>query len=203
MNRPAFITALKNSLRDDLNVGLLNDDAYDQFVSDGVRAYSRFKPMRERASVALVADQAEYDSLPADLVEFVESEWGASRREYAASTHPLPWEDAHVERDLPRFRVKAGKIYLDPAPDSADIASYGATYDYWYDAAHTVDADSTTIPTFDDPVALLFMRWAAYAELEGRPDQAESFTARYRMLAGQVWDKALKMIEPLPAIVRG
>lgn len=174
---------------------------WGSYVDSGVRFFSNYRPRKRRDTLALVADQAGY-TRPDDFLSLIEVEWGASRRRYSTSTHPAPWSADFATVDLPRFREMDDKIYLDPAPTSTQIGSYGTEYAYWYKGAHEVTDEATTIPAYDDPIVKLFAKWCAYRDLAVQPGQPEEFVVRYRKMAEQVWERIEALLKPAPAIVR-
>ena len=192
----------------DPNNELLSAGAYAQFVADGARFYSRVRPRKRRAFFTLVADQAEYDELPDDFMELLEVEWGSSARQLGVVA-PQPWDDDYSPPvPLPLFRISDEKIYLDPAPTVAQLAAFGATFAYWYSAAHTLTEETEeteevcTIPEFDASIVMLFAQWSMAIALAKRSDQAEDFVVRYRKTCEQLESRIEKLTSVTPAIIR-
>jgi len=202
MNRTEMIAAVVAALKDP-TYELLAEARYGALVDAGVRYYSDHRPRVQRDTFALTADKADYAAAPTGFLNLVKSEWGKSRRRYTPDLHPKPWDDLYIEDPLPQFAIVNDVVYLDPAPTAAQIAAHGATYAYVYNAAHVVDADSSTIPVHDDPLVLLFAEREAWKELATRPDESELFVVRYRKMSEIADARLREMLAPRAAIMRG
>lgn len=202
MKRADYITDIKAELGDSENK-MYNDTQYGNFVDEAVLLYSIMRPLKTRASFELVAAQGAYDERPDGFMTWVESEWGASRRQYSPSLHPQPWAPDHIERRLPRFRLDGTGFYLDQPPTADQISSYGTTYNYWYKAAHFLNDDAddfTSIPNHDEAILKLYIRWLAYMGLATRSDQAEDFVVRYRKMADQIFERLKILLKAAPVV---
>lgn len=115
------------------------------------------------ATLQLVAGQSEY-AAPADLVMPTMSSWGVSER--AASR---PWRNTWPGR-LPRLTALgdpgAMKLLLTPAPTAQQIQLLGASYPFYYLAAHHLDADATKTTVREVDRGLLLLRAQAEAMKE-------------------------------------
>lgn len=154
---------------------IFSDDSKDlrRHLALAAREVARHKrPRTLTATVTLVADQAEYEGVPEDLLLPKISQWG--------HVNVKPWL---VPREpLPVIRVLDGttrKLVLAPPPSSAQIAAFGATFTYYYLAAHTLDesANTTTIAAEDRDLVILRAQAEAMRELALR-DAAKPVTLR-------------------------
>jgi hypothetical protein len=201
MNLTEFLAAAPKAIRIDATDVVFTVDDYTLFLNRAIHRYSDAKPLRVRASLTLVADQAAYDR-PDGLIAFRESEWGVSNRRYGPTVRPPPWmvsvypanlapnmpvssqialgNITAPSYELPAFRLAGTQIYIDPAPTTEQIGSYGVAYNYWYDGHHVVDANGSTIPTHDDELILKMAQYEACCSLAGRADQSDLFMKRYR-----------------------
>lgn len=123
----------------------------------------RVRPRTLLGSITLTADQPNY-AAPADLVRPKQGLWGLQERH-----RYRPW-DAQWPGRLPRMIVveNAGtrELWLDPAPSAVQIAALGATYQFYYYAAHQVAEDEAQTTVRPADRELLLIRACAQAALE-------------------------------------
>lgn len=122
------------------------DADYTRHLTKAAEDFSRVKPLTRRSSLTLVADQAEYGSLPADFHGFRAMLWGSEPYK-----NPQPWDVGYVR--LPLVAVTGAgttlKLMLDPAPTAAQLASLGSEFRYTYYVRRTIGAaaaDTTILP---------------------------------------------------------
>lgn len=174
-----LLDSYQHSLHD--AAGVFRDDCSDflRHLRVALREVALHKrPRTLTASVTLVADQVEYEDVPEDLLLPKLSQWG--------HVNVKPWL---MPRDpLPVIRVLDGttrKLILAPPPTAAQIAAFGATFTYYYVAAHTLDADAntTTLSERDQDLVILRAQAEAMRELAMR-DAAKPVTLRAGSASG-------------------
>lgn len=161
MTRDSLVTDLKAILMDAAGKFTAAADAdFIRHLDMAALDMGRVRPLTRVGSVTLVAGQSDY-AAPADLVQVKLPLWGLYER-----NSRKPWE-RHWPGPLPKLSVvdDAGTrtLWLSPAPTAAQIADLGATYRFYYFAAHivAVAAADTTVQPGDRH--LLLMRAAAHA----------------------------------------
>lgn len=113
------------------------------------------RPRTVAASLQLVAGQPQYPA-PANLVQVKASPWGV------AQTQSAPW--CAPRTPLPILRVLrdetgAALVCLQPAPTVEQLAAFGATFPFYYTAAHDLaDAPDEASSVTDDELDLLLLR---------------------------------------------
>lgn len=140
------------------------DGDFIRHVEIGVRNYGARWPLYASGSVTLAADQRIYDA-PIDMLDLRDVLWGrAARRAYApweqGFPQRIPWGTVDRRGDTPR-------LVLDCAPTVMDIATWGATFEFDYNALPVLSAtasESTVFPAHKDRV-LLAAQIAAVSEL--------------------------------------
>ena len=165
MARASLVADLKASLQDAASVFTAASDA--DFVRHLDRAaldLGRRRPRTLLGEVTLVAEQAAY-AAPGDMLAFKVDTWGQ---------HGIqPWED-HYPGRLPQVRLvelAAAKVLaFSPAPTAAQIGILGASYGFYYLAAHAIGdaAADTTVADGDRGVLLLRAQAEACRELAMR-----------------------------------
>lgn len=157
-DQATLITTLKASIGKSADEFKGASDAdFKRHLAYAARDYSRRRPRTLVATLALEAGTSEYDP-PANLLQVKYSEWGRAERDQVAL-----W-DRTSTYDLPRLSYQADKIRLMPAPTTAQISAFGSAYQFFYFAAHVVDATTVTIPDGDE--LLLITRAQAEAAKE-------------------------------------
>lgn len=163
MSRESLLESLRGSLLDAAATFSASKEAdLNRHLDTAAWALGPYRPLVVRASLTLVAAQAEYTA-PADLDRLLAHEWdvGCTRQ---------PWERGFPGR-LPRPAVSgpAGSriIALVPAPSAAQISLLGITWPYRYRALHTIGAaaSATTIHAADRPLLLLRAQAEAMKEI--------------------------------------
>lgn len=142
----------QQSLVDDLKA-LLNDAAskftndpgdFQRHLAAGAVRLSRYAPRVVSGEITLEAGKSRYVA-PADMLLFRDHSWFAEER------HLPQWDPRYPGR-LPSVRqgFEAGDqaLYFTPAPTAGQIAAGGATFEFNYSQAMTVDdaAANTTVP---------------------------------------------------------
>ena len=121
---------------------------------------SRVRPRTLVGSITLIAEQPNY-AAPAGLLAVKMPLWGVTERRGRN-----PW-DRNWPGRLPTLTLTenagARELWLSPAPSAVQITDLGATYRFYYFAAHAIGAtaDDTTIQPGDRH--LLLIRAAAHA----------------------------------------
>lgn len=166
MSRAALIADLSESLHDAASIFTAADGGdFSRHLNSAAYDMSRVRPRTMLGSIDLVAGQEAYDA-PADLQIFKSALWGVSR------TH-RPW-DRNWTGSLPYVRLAfegiAPKMYLLPAPTAQQISVLGASYKFYYFAAHSISDDGaqTTISRGDRGLLLLRAQAEAMRELAVR-----------------------------------
>lgn len=144
-----------------------NDADLIRHLRIAAREISRHKRTRTLpAALDLVAGQPLYDA-PANLMEVKIGSWGVNEQ------HTAPWNQPRGP--LPSLRriedpvSGLAKIQLVPAPSSAQMDAYGASYPYYYLATHQVpDAGLSTITDRELDLLLLRAKVEAMRELSIR-----------------------------------
>jgi len=107
----------------------------------------------------LVADQADYTDVPADLVRINSPLWGTEKR-------INPWADNHPG-PLPRARVSrtasGQRITLTPAPTRHQIITLGSTYRFYYAASFWTGSTSDDLSLDGTDRGLILLRAQAEA----------------------------------------
>ena len=164
MSQEDLIADLKAALLSSSSVFTAADDAdYIRHLNVAAADLGRVRPRTLVGTITVVADQNEY-AAPVDLVDVKVPIWGKAERRTLQ-----PWDRAW-SGPLPRLTVIADgadrKLWLDPAPTSAQITQFGTSYKFFYFAAYSISesASSTTVPA--DDRHLLLLRAGAEAMLE-------------------------------------
>jgi len=151
-------------------------EAADAFKSDGVDDGSEFDAVLDAAaadlsrykartlvgSVTLVAEKSDYPA-PVDMIYAKQSLWGKQQRRTRAR-----W-GKNYPGVLPKLQlISDGLLMITPAPSSAQIASLGSEYKFFYAAFHRIGetAAETTVPESDRHLLILravveALRWLA------------------------------------------
>lgn len=164
-----LVADLKASLMDSANVfTAASDGDFKRHLDLAALDFGRFRPRTMKATLTLVADQAEYDA-PADFKLYKSSLWGMT-----PIKAPQPWEKGYPGK-LPYCEaLEIGgvrKLFLYPTPTAAQIAVLGSVYIYFYYAKHVIDAAaaaSTTIQLADRGLLLLRAQAEAMKEMTVR-----------------------------------
>lgn len=160
-----LITELRTQIRDNGTTKALTDTEVTQFITDGFRTYSKYRPRKRQITINVVAGQTTYQ-LPTDWIE----------RDYesfdAAVNPPLPISPMTalsmspftllsvtelIAKPMAAYEVETQydfypsdlQLIITPAPQMA----YALAFDYF--ACHTADLTSSTVPFFDEDNALL------------------------------------------------
>lgn len=160
-----LITELRTQIRDNGTTQALTNTEVTQFITDGLRTYSKYRPRKRPITINVIAGQSTYP-LPNDWIE----------RDYesfdAAINPPLPISPmtalsmspftllsvtqliakpmaAHEVETQYDFYPSDLQLIITPVPQMA----YALTFDYF--SLHTSDATSCTVPFFDIDNALL------------------------------------------------
>lgn len=171
MTRSNFIALLKASLHDAsrvLNAAL--DADFERITDNALRDFSRpyARPLVKKGSVTLVEDVTEY-APPADFIAMKNpAQWGMF-----ATRSGNPWEEGFQDKPAPlNFGVLQGDagLVLWPfyTPTSSAISTHGATCEFLYYAAHTLDSNGTTIKDADMDIFLTRAQAEAMTELMAR-----------------------------------
>lgn len=140
-----------------------DDDDFVRHLDAAALDMGRVRPRKLSDTVTLVAGQPNY-TVPETVLRIAGSSWGESELKQRN-----PWESSYCGR-LPRPDLAGDfdelDLWLDPAPTARQIELLGATYRYFYYAAHVIgeeDADTSLRP---EDRSLLLLRAAAEAMLE-------------------------------------
>lgn len=164
MSKADLVTDLKAALSDAANIFTAASDAdFKRHLDLAALDFARVRPRTLVGSVTLSADVQGYTA-PADCLRIKIPIWGQAEKRTLK-----PWDDAWPGRlPFPSLVEEDGerKVWLDPAPTSAQITALGSTYKFYYFAAHSIgdDAADTTIQAGDRH--LLLLRAGAEAMLE-------------------------------------
>lgn len=168
MSQDDLVADLKASLNDAAtSFKTAQDGDFKRHITVSALALGEKRPRTLFATLALVADQADY-AAPALFLSFKFHQWGTAPRKA-----PQPWETGYPGK-LPVVRpVETNadpvtrKLYLDPPPTSAQICALGSEFRYYYYGGHVVDAtaNKTTVPAGDRGLLLLRAQAEAMREL--------------------------------------
>lgn len=160
-----LIAEFRTQIRDNGTTQALTDSEVTQFITDGLRTYSKYRPRKRPTAINVVAGQTTYP-LPADWID----------RDYesfdAAVNPPLPISPMTalsmspftllsvtelIAKPMAAYEVETKydfypsdlQLIITPVPQMA----YTLAFDYF--ACHTADSTSSTVPFFDEDNALL------------------------------------------------
>lgn len=162
MSQADLVADLKSILNDSQDK-FTDPDDFQRHLDIAARDLARVRSRTLLGELDLVAEQSEY-AAPADMLQPKFPLWGTTERRSRQ-----PWESNWPGR-LPVLTLAEVDgvlvLYLNPAPSAAQIADLGATYKYWYFAAHSIGAlaADTTVRAVDRP--LLLIRAAAQSLTE-------------------------------------
>lgn len=165
MSEADLLADLKAALNDAAAVFTADNDAdFKRHLANAALDFGRVRRRTLVGTLTLVADQHNY-AAPDDMLGPKFPIWGVEDRRLSK-----PYDRDYPGR-LPRMQLvedaTAGReLHLDPAPTSAQIGRFGATYRYYYYAGHRIGASAaaTTIHALDRD--LLLLRAAAEAMRE-------------------------------------
>ncbi|MEW6647194.1 MAG: hypothetical protein AB1450_08355 [Pseudomonadota bacterium] len=164
MSKADLVADLKASLHDAADIFTAANDAdFERHIDVAALAMGSKRPRTLLGSVTLSADVMTYLA-PDDIVAPKFPIWGVNERNrYRQYERGYPGQ-------LPRLSLVGGELHLTPAPTAAQIAALGATYKFYYYAAHQVAADAaqTTIRAGDRGLLLLRAQAEAMRELAVR-----------------------------------
>jgi len=139
----------------------LSDAEVTQFITDGLRTYSKYRPRKRSTSIAVVSGQSTYP-LPADWVEREFESWERAINPppviepdrlmpftFIATTRLIATPMAYAMDVSYDFYPSDLELVITPAPQ----ASYALTFDYF--AYHTAEGPSCTVSYLDLDNALL------------------------------------------------
>ena len=162
MKRDDLVQSLKYQLNDAATVfNNADDDDFIRHLDNAALDMGRVRPRRLSATVSLVASQPNY-AVPATVLRVASSPWGTEKI-------GKPWETDYAG-PLPRPELAGDfdelELWLEPTPTARQIELLGATYRYYYYAAHEIGeaAADTTVRAEDR--ALLLLRATAEALCE-------------------------------------
>ncbi|MCL4440232.1 MAG: hypothetical protein M1609_06485 [Firmicutes bacterium] len=160
-----LITEFRIQIRDNGTTQALTDPEVTQFITDGLRTYSKYRPRKRPTTINVLAGQSTY-ALPADWMD----------RDYesfdAAINPPVPISPMTAMTMSPFTLLSAAQLIAKPlAAYEQDVQydfypsdlqliitpvpqmAYTLTFDYF--ACHAADTNSCTVPVFDVDNALL------------------------------------------------
>lgn len=166
MSEADLVADLKAALNDAADVFVTASDGdFKRHLANAALDFGRIRRRTLVGTLTVVADQHNYPA-PADLIAPKWALWGFNEKR-----RTKPW-DSHWPGALPRLALvvdpaNGRELHLDPPPTAAQIAAYGATYRYYYYAAHSVNATAalTTISVHDRDLLILRAAAEAMAEL--------------------------------------
>jgi len=164
MDRASLRDELKASLMDAANA-FTDPGDFDRHLDRAAGDLPRRRPLVLTGSLTLKANQAAYTPVPTDLVRPVFSRWANSER-----VDRPPWAKDHPP---PRPRVTlvnedgTRKLHVTPVPTASELATFGDTLQYDYDARYTIAdaAEDTTVRPEDRWLLLLRAQAEAMGEL--------------------------------------
>lgn len=127
-----------------------SDAEFERMLTVAAGDLSRWRPLRLRHTVQLVAGVAEYQA-PAGARALLRSEWGAQGAR--------PWVYAHLH-PMPKPELVQGPqswLVFAPAPTQGQIAAFGSSYTITVSVAHQIGtaAEDTTVAEHDMPLLML------------------------------------------------
>lgn len=163
MSSADLVADLKASLHAAADVFTAASDAdFTRMLAVSALDFGRVRPRRLLGSITLSADVAEY-AAPAGLLAYQHDVWSNGKM-------PPPW-DPSWPGQLPRVDVidtaTGRQLRLTPAPTAQMIALFGATFSFFYFAAHAISttAADTTIQPGDRGLLLLRAQAEAMREM--------------------------------------
>lgn len=167
MTRADLVADLKASLQDAAKVFTAANDAdFSRHLDAAALDMGRVRPRTLLGTITLVAEQYNYTA-PADLLSYKSDLWGIPGRRIN------PWETSYPGR-LPDVRSAVSgavrELHFLPAPTAAQITSLGATFRFYYFAAHSIGATAadTTLHAGDRGLLLLRAQAEAMKEMAMR-----------------------------------
>lgn len=164
MSRVDLVADLKDALADAASIFTAAADAdFQRHLDIAALDFARVRPRTLLGSITPTAGESDYPA-PADCRVFKVSIWGSNERR-----NTKPWDEAWPG-SLPKARLvetaEGLRLWLDPAPSARQITLLGATWRFYYRAAHSIGtlAADTTIAASDRH--LLLLRAGAEAMLE-------------------------------------
>lgn len=143
------------------NAPALSDLEVTQFITDGLRTYSRYRPRKESVTLAIIQGQSSYD-LPVDWIDREFDSWKLAIDPppvidpdrlmpftFIATTQLIARPMAYATDVSYDFYSSDLKLVITPPPQ----ASYNLTFDYF--AYHTASSSGCTVPYVDLDNALL------------------------------------------------
>lgn len=166
MSQADLVADLKESLHDTADVfASTGDPAFIRFLNQALPAMQCKRPVTRLGQVSLVVDQPSYSlAAYADFATFKTHAWDSVR------TVLKPWDTGYPGA-VPRVRahrdLDAWYLVFDPAPNSAQVAAWGAAFKFWYFGTHTIGATApeTTVALADRGLLLLRAQVEAMREL--------------------------------------
>lgn len=166
MSRAELASDLAESLHDAASIFTAEDGGdFRRLLDAAAQDMGRVRPRTLLGMLSLVVDQEAY-AAPADILMFKSALWGVGRTS-------RPWERSWCGY-LPNVRLAMNggvrELHLLPAPTAQQISVLGATYKFYYFAAHIVSANAaqTTISQGDRGLLLLRAQAEAMRELAAR-----------------------------------
>jgi len=140
------------------------DADFKRHLQTAARALGRDgkRSATQLGTLTLLAGQATYTDVPADLVAPKVSDWGVGEQP--------AWMIPPGALPVMRLATQDGApvLVLRPAPSAAQIAAFGAAYRYYYLAAPVLDADASTVADADRDLLVLRAMVEAARELVNR-----------------------------------
>ncbi len=171
MSEADLAADLKASLQDSASVFTAAADAdFKRHLAVAALALGEKRPRTLVGTLALVADQADYDA-PALFLAYKSHLWGIAPR-----AAPKPWEKGYPGR-LPNVRTVetsanpvTRKLSLDPPPIESHITVLGSEFKFYYQAGHVINAEAaqTTVAASDRGLLLLRAQAEAMREMAMR-----------------------------------
>ena len=160
-----LIAEFRTQIRDNGTAQALTDEEVIQFINDGLRTYSKYRPRKRTTMISVVVGQSTYP-LPQDWITQEEETWDAAINPPPAITPMQAWTLspftllsaaqliakplASYERDVQYdFYPSDLQLIISPVPQM----SYDLAFDYY--ASHTADSSSCSVPYIDIDNALL------------------------------------------------
>ncbi|MFA6971645.1 MAG: hypothetical protein WC208_09630 [Gallionella sp.] len=167
LSRADLVADLKASLQDAAKVfTAINDADFNRHLDTAAQDMTCKRPRTMLGMLTLAADQFNYPA-PADFFDFKSSLWGVSTQRVQ------PWDKRHPGR-LPDVRSAMNgltrELHLLPAPSGLQINVLGASFKFYYYAAHSIGtlATDTTIQAGDRDLLLLRAQAEAMKEMAMR-----------------------------------
>jgi hypothetical protein len=161
MSKADLVADLRDSLQDAAKVFVAANDAdFKRHLDAAALEMVCKRPRTMLGTLTLVAEQFNY-AAPADFLSYKAALWGIGRVQ--------PWDKSYTGK-LPDVRCALNgavrELHFLPPPTATQITVLGASFKFYYFAAHTIDATAANTTILPGDRGLLLLRAQAEAMKE-------------------------------------